>query len=134
MSLDTNVVVDFTRGDSSVTARWRAALARREELVISAVALEELAFGAAISAAPEQERRELEVALRFMRIEPLTETDAWRVAEYRSRQKRAGKPLSAYNGLIAGHAHVRGWSLATSDAKLIDGALDLDIQNWREPA
>lgn len=133
ISLDTNVIVDITRGHDAVRGRLRQSFERGETIVISTIALEELQFGALISRDPNRERDQLDDALVGVTVEPVTADDAIAIATYRADAERRGRRLSAYDGLIAGHAHARGWSVVTSDAKFVANAVDLRIENWREP-
>lgn len=133
LSLDTTTVVDLLKGDRAVKERLRTCLANGELVVVSAVVLEELVYGAAASGASERELRKVEVALTGLQLEPMTADDARLAGQHRARQRAAGLPLGAYDGLIAGHARARGWTLVTSDQKLMRNIMDVPVENWREP-
>jgi predicted nucleic acid-binding protein len=133
VSLDTNVVVDVTRGVASVRQRLRECLARGERVVVSAVVLEELHFGAQISINPERELDQLDDAMVGVFVEPLTAADAAAIGRYRAAAEKRGRRPSAYDALIAGHAHARvvGCNI---DGKFATNAVDLHIENWRVPS
>ena len=134
VSLDTSAVVDLIEGEPAVTLRLRQHLARGESVLVSAIVLEELEFGAALSGSAERERRKVQAALVGLRIEAMLAEDARGAGRHRAKQQQAGRKLGAYDGLIAGHAHARGWTLVTSDAGLLKNAIELAMVNWRDPA
>ena len=133
-SLDTNVIIDVVRGVRSVRDRLDEAVGSGADVFVSVIALEELQYGAMISVHPQRAQADYEKIVASLAIAPLTASDAGSIGEYRARQERGGRRMSAFDGLIAGQAFARGWTVVTADHKLAGNALDITIENWRAPA
>ncbi|WP_181242734.1 type II toxin-antitoxin system VapC family toxin [Caulobacter vibrioides] len=133
LALDTNVFIDLLRGRrASVRQRHAEAILGTRPLVTSLVVFHELHFGIAASPNSVAEADAVAIVLRGVSIEPLTEQDMIRAAEVRARLRRTGRPIGGYDGLIAGQALERGWTLVTSNVREFDRVEGLALENWGE--
>ncbi|KRA64429.1 hypothetical protein ASD89_20200 [Caulobacter sp. Root656] len=134
LSLDTNVIIDLVRGRRpAVRQRHRLAVLNSDMLVASLMVFHELQFGVAIGRDSEAEARAVEIVLQGISIEPFTEQDMLRAAQVRARLRSLGRPIGAYDVLIAGQALARGWTLVTSNVAEFARVDGLDIQDWSRP-
>ena len=131
LSLDSTAVVDVLRGYGDVRARFTAALEQDEDLVVSALVLHELSYGAWRSGRPEAKLKELEVFLRRVRIEPFQAEDALEAGRLRAYLAENGGPAGAYDELIAGQALARGWTVVTSNLRHFLRMRHLSVTDWR---
>ena len=119
--VDTNVVSETLRREPD--ARVLDWLIRHDgELALPSVVIAEIAYGIA-RIRPDQRANRLEEGLaawrqRFAdRIFGLTETAALAYGEIMGAAARAGRPMSAPDGMIAAIARVHGGTLATRNIK-----------------
>lgn len=132
-ALDANVVVDLIRGVRAVRERLDQVLLSGAEVFVSTIVVEELEFGARMSRRPEASRDAYSRVVAPLIVTEVSEADAIAMAEYRAMLEASGKRMTAFDGLISGHAHARGWVLVTADRKITDNAISLSIENWRDP-
>jgi len=131
LALDTNVFIDVMRGGRKpVRERYALALMQERSLVASLVVFHELHFGIAASRDGVAEARAVEIALRNIPIEPLTEQDMISAADVRARLRRSGRPIGGYDALIAGQALARGWTLVTSNVREFERVEGLKVEDW----
>ena len=104
-ALDTNLCIRALR-DRSPSLRERF---NREAdgLSISTIVLTELLHGAAKSARPDVNRREVENFAARLDVLPFDAEAAAHAADIRAALERQGRPIGAYDLLIAGHARSR---------------------------
>lgn len=101
-----------------------------DALAISTIVLTELLHGAAKSARPEHNRREVE---RFAaRLEVLTfdAAAADHAADIRAALERRGRPIGGYDLLIAGHARSRGLIVVTGNLAEFGRVEGLRCEDW----
>ena len=108
--LDTNVAIAILRGrPPEVRDRLRVALEGGEVVAISSVVLFELRHGAARSANSARNHARVDAFLAGrIDVVPFTQGDADEAGELRAELERAGRPIGAYDVLIAGQARGRG--------------------------
>jgi tRNA(fMet)-specific endonuclease VapC len=100
--LDTNLCIRVLRDrPASVRRRFNE---NAEALSISTVVLMELLHGAAKSARPAENRRAVEDFAARIELLPFDEAAADHAADIRADLERKGKPIGAYDLMIAGHA------------------------------
>jgi tRNA(fMet)-specific endonuclease VapC len=126
--LDTNLCIRVLRDrPQALRARFNA---EADGLAISTIVLTELLHGAAKSARPEHNRREVE---RFAaRLEVLAfDTDAaGHAADIRAALERRGQVIGGYDLLIAGHARSRGLIVVTGDLGEFTRVDGLRAEDW----
>ncbi|MBO9706987.1 MAG: type II toxin-antitoxin system VapC family toxin [Caulobacter sp.] len=133
LALDTNVLIDLIRGRNPVVRRnFEVAVLAGESLVTSIVVFHELQFGVAASRKPTKEAAAVSEVLRGIDVEPLNEQDALYAAGVRAELKRQGRPIGPYDGLIAGQALARGWTLVTSNVREFERVKGLAVRDWLE--
>ncbi len=86
-----------------------------EGLCISTIVLTELLHGAAKSARPEDNRREVERFAARLDVLPFDADAAAHAADIRAELERQGRTIGGYDLLIAGHARSRGLIVVTNN-------------------
>jgi len=131
LALDTNVFVDLTQGRRPrVQERYIDAVLAFGPLVTSLIVHHELQFGVFASRDPSIAAQSLAELMRDIVIEPLSEEDVTVAARVRAKLKRLGTPIGPYDGLIAGQALARGWTLVTSNVREFERVEGLKLENW----
>lgn len=135
LALDTNVVIELVRGRREmVRERLHAALIADEQLVASIVVWHELRLGCELSRDPAAELARVERVLSRIRIEPLDEADFLAAASVRAALLRQGRPIGPLDGLIAGQALRRGWTVVTANVREFDRIGGLKVIDWTQGA
>lgn len=134
LALDTNVVVAVLRGcRPHLRALLSAAANGGEPIIVSALVLRELAFGALVSARPDVQLTRLDEFLDAYTIEPFTAADALAAARVQADLQRRGAPIQDVDVLIAGHAVSRGWTLVTANVRDFIRIEELALLDWSDP-
>lgn len=126
--LDTNVCVRVLR-DRPQKVRERFNL-EADGLCISTIVLTELLHGAAKSARPEHNRREVEGFAARLEVLPYDEPAAHHAADIRAVLEARGTPIGAFDVLIAGHARSRGLSVVTGNLAEFGRVEGLRCEDW----
>jgi tRNA(fMet)-specific endonuclease VapC len=111
--LDTNVCVRVLR-DRPASARQRFN-AEAGGICTSTVVMMELLRGAAKSARPTHNRREVERFAARLDVLPFDSDAAEHAADIRAAVERRGVMLGPYDVMIAGHARSRGLTVITGN-------------------
>ncbi len=111
--LDTNLCIRVLR-DRPPKLRERFN-AEADRLCISTIILTELLHGAAKSARPDHNRREVENFAARVDVLPFDAQAADHAADIRAVLERAGQMIGGYDLLIAGHARSRGLTVVTGN-------------------
>jgi tRNA(fMet)-specific endonuclease VapC len=101
-----------------------------ESLAVSTVVLSELYFGAENSARPDENHRVLESFAARLSVLPFDAPAAWHSGRVRAELKRVGRPIGAYDLMIAGHARSAGLTLVTNNAREFGRVPGLVVENW----
>ena len=101
-----------------------------ESLAVSTVVLSELYFGAENSSRPDENHRVLESFAARLSVLPFDASAAWHSGRVRAELKRAGRPIGAYDLMIAGHARSAGLTLVTNNAREFGRVPGLVVENW----
>lgn len=128
--LDTCVLSDFARGEANSVAQVTAT--PPDLVAISVVTEMEIEFGLALN--PARARRlapVMHALLQAVSILPYDSEDARATATLRAALQKKGRPIGAYDALIAGCALARGLVLVTSNEKEFGRIGGLRIENWR---
>lgn len=130
--LDTNACISIINGTpSSVRNHFQKATGGDEQVCVSAVVTFELWYGVAKSARPEINARRLETFLAGpIVVLPFGHEDASIAGSIRSALEILGKPIGAYDVLIAGQALARGLTLVTANVSEFSRVKGLSWQNW----
>ena len=77
----------------------------------------------------------MQVALASVEVERLNQRDAATAALVRARLRRRGETIGPlHDGLIAGQALARDWTLVTANRREFDRIEGLNVIDWTQPA
>jgi len=126
--LDTNLCIRVLRDrPPSLRERFNR---EADGLAISTIVLTELLHGAAKSARPEANRREVENFAARLEVLPYDAAAAHHAADIRATLERKGQVIGGYDVLIAGHARSRGLIVVTGDRGEFDRVEGLRCEDW----
>ncbi|MBI1874248.1 MAG: type II toxin-antitoxin system VapC family toxin [Acidobacteria bacterium] len=133
--LDTNACIALINGmPKDVRRRFQRAIAKGATILVSSVVAFELWYGVAKSQRKEANTQRVEAflagPLEWTRFD---EEDAQEAGRVRAELEIAGKPIGAYDVLIAGQARRRGATLVTSNAGEFDRVKGLKWEDWAVP-
>ena len=129
--LDTNVCIRVLRDrPQHVRARFNA---QADGLCISTVVLMELLHGAAKSARPDDNRREVERFAARLEVLAFDADAAGHASDIRAALERRGQVIGAYDAQIAGHARSRGLICVTSNLGEFTRVEGLRCEDWLAP-
>jgi len=130
--LDTNVCIALINSQPAlVRTRFEKATDAGEQLLVSAVAAFELWFGVAKSARPEANAKAVETFFAGpVRLLAFEEEDARRAGAVRAALEMSGKPIGAYDLLIAGQALRHKLTLVTANAREFGRVKGLVWEDW----
>ena len=129
--LDTCVLSDFARGEAQTLDRLKSIAPSL--IAVSTITVMEVEFGLALDAV---RARKLAPVMRALlgatAVLPYEAQDALASASLRARLQKKGRPIGAYDVLIAGCALARGLVLVTSNEKEFGRVSGLAVENWRK--
>jgi len=130
--LDTNACIALINGkEPAVRIRLQKALAKDAKVVVSSVVAFELWYGVAKSARPEANARLVETffagPVTLLAFEP---EDAKVAGQVRAALEAVGKPIGAYDLLIAGQALRHQLMLITANAREFRRVKGLEWEDW----
>jgi len=134
--LDTNACIALIKGEpASVRARLRTAVAAGGKVYVSSIVAFELWYGVSKSSQPQTNRQRLGVFLAGA-IAPLAfdDEDAQSAGAIRAALEVLGKPIGAYDLLIAGQALQRKFTLVTANVTEFARVKGLAWQDWSKPS
>jgi tRNA(fMet)-specific endonuclease VapC len=99
-------------------------------LSISTIVLTELLHGAAKSARPGHNRREVERFAARLEVLPFDAVAADHAADIRASPERLGRTIGGYDLLIAGHARSRGLVVVTGNLGEFNRVEGLRCEDW----
>lgn len=130
--LDTCVLSDFARGDVNTLDHLKPTAP--EDIAVSSMTAMEIEFGLALDRSRARRLAPvMQALLGAVRVLPYDIQDARATAALRAAlQKRGrGRPIGAYDALIAGCALARGLVLVTSNEREFKRIGGLRLENWR---
>ena len=129
--LDTNVVIAILKGrPPRLLDRFEIEFAR-DAIVLPAITLFELEYGAAKSDRRRENDERLATFLRApIAILPFDADDAREAGDIRAALAKAGTPIGPYDILIAAQARRRGATLVTANAREFARVPGLQTQDW----
>ncbi len=133
--LDTNACIELINDKTpSVRTRLQRALDAEAAVAVSSVVALELWYGVAKSARQESNAQLLEKffagPLSLLAFEP---EDAKVAGRVRATLEAAGKPIGAYDLLIAGQALRHGLTLITANSREFRRVKGLAWEDWAKP-
>lgn len=133
LAFDTSVLVDLMRGDDWVRAAYVQAKRAEAVLSVSVLVLQELRFGAHMSARPAVQHAVTNEWLRGAAVTPYEVADAEGAAALQAQMERAGLRAPRSDFLIGAHALARGCTLVTANTRHFENIPGLELLNWRLP-
>jgi tRNA(fMet)-specific endonuclease VapC len=130
--LDTNACIALINGaEVNVRRRFQRALARDSVIMLSSIVAFELWYGVAKSQWQDSNTQRLAVffAGPFEWVD-FDGDDARTAGTIRAELEAAGKPVGAYDVLLAGQAQRRGATLVTSNTKEFARVPGLKWEDW----
>ena len=130
--LDTNACIALINGKpSSVRLRLQKALDEGAQVVVSTVVAFELWYGVAKSARQEANAKRVETFFGGpVILLPFEEEDARTAGRVRAVMEAAGKPIGAYDLLIAGQALRHKLTLVTANGREFGRIKSLLWEDW----
>jgi tRNA(fMet)-specific endonuclease VapC len=130
--LDTNACIALINGKPvSVRLRFEKVVDGGREVFVPSVAVFELRYGVAKSARPQLNAERLETFLAGpVTLLPFAGPDADAAGELRAVLETAGKPIGAYDLLIAGQALHHKLTLVTANLKEFSRVKGLVWEDW----
>ena len=130
--LDTNACVALiNQKPASVRVHFDRALERGGDMLVSSVAVFELWYGVAKSQRQEVNARRVEAFFAGpVAVLPFDEEDARSAGRIRATLESAGKPIGAYDLLIAGQASRHELTLITANAREFGRINGLSWEDW----
>jgi tRNA(fMet)-specific endonuclease VapC len=133
--LDTNACIALINGAPAlVRSRFQKAADRGAQIHVSSVVAFELWYGVAKSARPALNTQRLETFLSGpVIVLPFEEEDSRVAGSIRAGLEVSGKPIGAYDVLIAGQALARQLTLVTANVSEFSRVKGLSWQDWAKP-
>lgn len=133
--LDTNACIALINGHpATVRTRMQKATAGGNHVLVSSVAVFELWYGVAKSTKQEFNRKRLETFLAGpILVLPFEDADARVAGSVRSALESVGKPIGAYDLLMAGQALRHQLTLVTANVSEFSRVKGLVWQDWARP-
>jgi tRNA(fMet)-specific endonuclease VapC len=128
--LDTCALSDFARGEAGTLSRLRQLAP--SDVSISAVSAMEVEYGLALD--PIRARKLAPVMRSLVdavAVLPFGVEEARASASLRAALRKRGRPIGAYDVLVAGQALARGLVLVTSNLREFGRIAGLRTENWR---
>ena len=130
--LDTNTCIAVINGKpTTVRVRLQKAIAVAGEIYVSSIVAFELWYGVSKSTRPEFNARRVEAFFAGpVNILPFENEDAKVAGRIRAVLETAGKPIGAYDTLLAAQALQRQLTLVTADVSEFSRVEGLRWQDW----
>ena len=130
--LDTNACIALINGtEISVRRRFQRAVAREGVILLSSIVAFELWYGVDKSERKERNTQRLETFLAGpLEWTLFDEADARAAGAIRAELEAMGKPIGAYDVLLAGQGRRRGATVVTSNTKEFARVPGLKWEDW----
>jgi tRNA(fMet)-specific endonuclease VapC len=130
--LDTNACIALINGtEASVRRRFQRAVARKSVILLSSVVAFELWYGVAKSQRKDGNTQRLEAFFAGpLEWTLFDEEDARAAGSIRAELEAIGKPIGAYDVLLAGQARRRRATLVTSSTTELARVSGLKWEDW----
>ena len=128
--LDTCTVSDFVRGEAHTLDRVKHT--PPDEIAVSTITEMEIAYGLRLNPALSRRIKPMmDIFLATISILPYDRAAASACAELRAILKRQGRPIGAYDALIASTALAHELILVTSNRREFERVAGLRTEDWR---
>ena len=128
--LDTCALSDFARGEPGTLARLRDVAP--SDVATSAISAMEVDYGLALDPARARKLAPvMRALLQAITVLPYGLEEARATASLRASLEKRGRPVAAYDALIAGTAVARGLVVVTSNVREFARIASLRVENWR---
>jgi tRNA(fMet)-specific endonuclease VapC len=132
--IDTNACIALINGSEVVRRRFQRAVARKSVILLSSIVAFELWYGVAKSQRKDSNTQRLEAFFAGpLEWAPFDEDDARAAGTVRAELEAVGKPIGAYDVLLAGQARRYGATLVTSNANEFARVPRLKWEDWAVP-
>ena len=133
--LDTNACIALINGAPAlVRSRFQKAADSGTKIHVASVVTFELWYGVANSARPALNAQRLATFLSGpVTVLPFEDEDSRIAGSIRASLEVGGKPIGAYDVLIAGQAVARQLTLVTANVSEFSGVKGLSWQDWAKP-
>ena len=133
--LDTNACIALINGDpATVRTRLQKATAAGGQVLVSSVAVFELWYGVAKSTRQDFNRKRLETFLAGpILVLPFEDADTRVAGSVGAALEASGKPIGAYDVLMAGQALRHQVTLVTANVSEFSRVKGLAWQDWARP-
>jgi len=133
--LDTNACIAIINGSPApVRDRMRKTIDSGARVFTSSIVLFELWYGVGKSARPQVNAQRIGVFLSGpVSVLPFDDADARAAGSIRSALELSGKPIGAYDLLIAGQAIARELLLVTANLREFSRVKGLKWEDWARP-
>ena len=130
--LDTNACISLINGtEINVRRRFKRAVARESVILLSSIVAFELWYGVAKSQRKDSNTQRLETFLGGpLEWALFDEDDARAAGTVRAELETVGRPVGAYDVLLAGQARRRGATVVTSNTKEFARVQGLKWEDW----
>jgi tRNA(fMet)-specific endonuclease VapC len=130
--LDTNACIALINGtEINVRRRFKRAVARESVILLSSIVAFELWYGVAKSDRKDSNTQRLETFLSGpLEWALFDEDDARAAGTVRAELEAVGRPVGAYDVLLAGQARRRGATLVTCNTKEFARVQGLKWEDW----
>jgi tRNA(fMet)-specific endonuclease VapC len=130
--LDTNACIALMKGEPpSVRAQFRTTVAAGGKVFVSSIVAFELWYGVSKSSQPEANRQRLRAFVAApISLLAFDDEDAQSAGALRAALEALGKPIGAYDVLIAGQALARKFTLVTANSREFARVKGLVWQDW----
>jgi tRNA(fMet)-specific endonuclease VapC len=119
---------------AAVRSRFEKAIRGDFQVYVSSIVTFELWYGIAKSARVQTNTQRLEILLGSSVVAlPFENEDSRAAASIRATLKAAGRPIGAYDYLIAGQALARQLTLITANVSEFSRVKGLSWQDWAKP-
>jgi tRNA(fMet)-specific endonuclease VapC len=129
--LDTCVLSDFIRGDVNTLGHIKSTAP--EFIAVSSITVMEIEYGLALD--PARARKitpVMQALIGAITVLPYRHEDARATATLRAALHKRGRPIGAYDVLLAGCALANGLIFVTSNEREFSRVSGLTIENWRK--
>ena len=127
-ALDTNTLIYFFKGMGNVAAKLLATPPK--EIGIPSIVVYELEVGIAKSTSPEKRAKQLTGLLSLVNVLPFGLPEAKSAAQIRVALEQQGRPIGAYDILIAATALANKAILVTHNTKEFEKIAQLQLEDW----
>ena len=130
--LDTNACIALINGSQpTVRRRFQRAITQSSVILISSVVAFELWYGVGKSQRKDSNTQRLEAFFAGpLEWTPFDDDDARAAGAVRAELEVTGKPIGAYDVLLAGQARRRGATLVTSNVREFGRVAGLKWEDW----